>query len=87
MEGVRFFCQVHSKFEILASKSAGVAQQVEQLICNQQVAGSSPIASSSFWWYSMEGCPSGQWEQTVNLPAKPTEVRILPPPPGYCIEK
>ena len=27
--------------------SAGVAQQVEQLICNQQVAGSSPIASSS----------------------------------------
>ena len=27
---------------------AGVAQQVEQLICNQQVAGSSPIASSSY---------------------------------------
>ncbi len=26
---------------------AGVAQSVEQLICNQQVAGSSPIASSS----------------------------------------
>ena len=26
---------------------AGVAQLVEQLICNQQVAGSSPIASSS----------------------------------------
>ncbi len=25
---------------------AGVAQLVEQLICNQQVAGSSPIASS-----------------------------------------
>ena len=28
-----------------------------------------------------EGYPSGQREQTVNLPAKPTEVRILPPPP------
>ena len=27
---------------------AGVAQSVEQLICNQQVAGSSPIASSSY---------------------------------------
>ena len=27
---------------------AGVAQLVEQLICNQQVAGSSPIASSIF---------------------------------------
>ena len=26
---------------------AGVAQSVEQLICNQQVAGSSPIASSN----------------------------------------
>jgi hypothetical protein len=26
---------------------AGVAQSAEQLICNQQVAGSSPIASSS----------------------------------------
>jgi hypothetical protein len=36
-------------FGILSSKSAGVAQQVEQLICNQQVAGSSPIASSSIW--------------------------------------
>ena len=27
---------------------AGVAQLVEQLICNQQVAGSSPITSSMF---------------------------------------
>ena len=29
---------------------AGVAQLVEQLICNQQVAGSSPIASSKQVW-------------------------------------
>ena len=29
------------------SATAGVAQSVEQLICNQQVAGSSPIASSN----------------------------------------
>ena len=28
------------------------------------------------------GFPSGQREQTVNLSAKPTEVRILPPPPA-----
>ena len=27
---------------------AGLAQLVEQLICNHQVAGSSPIAGSSF---------------------------------------
>jgi hypothetical protein len=31
---------------ILLSENAGLAQLVEQLICNQQVAGSSPIASS-----------------------------------------
>ena len=63
---------------------AGVAQSVEQLICNQQVAGSSPIASSKKMSESMEGFPSGQREQTVNLPAKPTEVRTLPPPPYLC---
>ena len=45
---------------------AGVAQLVEQLICNQQVAGSSPIASSMI---GVEGFPSGQREQTVNLSA------------------
>ena len=29
-----------------------------------------------------EGFPSGQRGQTVNLLAQPSEVRILPPPPG-----
>ncbi len=29
-----------------------------------------------------EGFPSGQREQTVNLSATPSEVRILPPPPS-----
>ena len=29
-------------------RRAGVAQLVEQLICNQQVVGSNPIASSIF---------------------------------------
>ncbi len=28
----------------------------------------------------MVGFPSGQREQTVNLPAKPSKVQILPPP-------
>ena len=31
---------------LLSVLNAGVAQLAEQLICNQQVAGSSPIASS-----------------------------------------
>ena len=33
---------------IVQALSAGVAQLVEQLICNQQVGGSSPSTSSSF---------------------------------------
>ena len=37
--------------------SAGVAQSVEQLICNQQVAGSSPIASSGYYFYCDGGVP------------------------------
>ena len=31
-------------------ESAGVAQSVEQLICNQQVGGSSPSTSSNLIW-------------------------------------
>ncbi len=55
---------------------ATVAQQAEQLICNQRVGGSIPFGGS------MERFPSGQREQTVNLPAQPSEVRILPSPPA-----
>ena len=75
----------------------------EQLICNQQVVGSNPIASSMAKdllcqkaqnpWIKptaqLEGAgeeerfPSGQREQTVNLPAMPSKVRILPSPP-FC---
>ena len=29
---------------------------------------------------NLEGFPSGQRDQTVNLTAQPSEVRILPPP-------
>ncbi len=46
---------------------AGVAQSVEHLFCKQVVRGSSPLASSKT--KVMEGCPSGQREQAVNLPA------------------
>ena len=63
---------------------AGVAQLAEQLICNQQVAGSSPIASSILWVtekFHMDGFPSGQREQTVNLPSPTSVVRIHLFPP------
>ena len=72
----------------VSHRSAGVAQLVEHLICNEVVGGSSPFASlkvsrrprrSAFPF--VEGFPSGQREQTVNLSAMPSEVRILPPPP------
>ena len=50
---------------------ADVAQLAEQLICNQQVIGSSPIIGF------LDGFPSGQRGQTVNLLATPSKVRIL----------
>ena len=51
-----------------------MAQLAEQLICNQQVNGSSPFIGF------MDGFPSGQRGQTVNLLATLSKVRILPHP-------
>ena len=39
-------CIIISVVATSAAKHAGVAQLVEQLICNQQVGGSSPSTSS-----------------------------------------
>ena len=50
---------------------ADVAQLAEQLICNQQVIGSSPIIGF------LDGFPSGQRGQTVNLLSTTSKVRIL----------
>ena len=61
---------------------AGVAQLAEQLICNQQVAGSSPITSSKFFKVNTGGFPSGQRGQTVNLLRLASMVRIHLPPPA-----
>ena len=47
-----------------------MAQLAEQLICNQQVIGSSPIIGF------MDGFPSGHRGQTVNLLATLSVVRI-----------
>ena len=71
-EGHRFEpCRSHSVLRILKF-IADVAQLAEQLICNQQVIGSSPIIG-----LIMDGFPSGQRGQTVNLLATPSKVRIL----------
>ena len=55
---------------------ANVAQLAEQLICNQQVIGSSPIVGSTSFIGIMDGFPSGQRGQTVNLLATLSVVRI-----------
>ncbi len=38
--------ELQKVLDLNLQKNAGVAQLAEQLICNQQVAGSSPITSS-----------------------------------------
>ena len=50
----------------------------EQLICNQQVVGSTPITSSIL----LGEFPSGQRGQTVNLLSLTSLVRIQLPPPN-----
>ena len=67
-EGHRFepyWSHLNNKIEY-----ADVAQLAEQLICNQQVIGSSPIIGF------LDGFPSGQRGQTVNLLATLSVVRI-----------
>ena len=56
----------------------------EQLICNQQVVGSTPITSSkdrSNDRSNKGDFPSGQRGQTVNLLSLTSVVRIHHPPP------
>ncbi len=67
-----------------------MAQLAEQLICNQQVNGSSPLIGSWFMIflsYSVDGFPSGQRGQTVNLLAMPSKVRILLRPLNNLISR
>ena len=52
-----------------------MAQLAEQLICNQQVIGSSPIIGFMEQFH-MDGFPSGQRGQTVNLLQIASVVRI-----------
>mgnify|MGYP007060645487 CR=1 FL=1 len=50
---------------------AGIAQLAVRITCNDEVIGSSPIVGF------MDGFPSGQRGQTVNLLATLSKVRIL----------
>ena len=65
----------------MSGTPAGIAQLVEQLICNQQVGGSSPSTGSTQKAPNMGEFPSGQRGQTVNLLLIASVVRIHLPPP------
>ena len=72
------------RFEPYRSHFADVAQLAEQLICNQQVIGSSPIIGlDNLIIIIMDGFPSGQRGQTVNLLQIASVVRIHLRPFGY----
>ena len=78
---------------VRSGRFADVAQLVERLTCNQQVVGSTPTIGSRDRRLRAavdeavlrERCPSGQREQTVNLPANafggsnpPLSIRAVP---------
>ncbi len=70
-------CERREENELKAH--AGVAQLAEQLICNQQVVGSSPITGSK--QFHTGRFQSGQMDQTVNLTSSTSVVRIHLCPP------
>ena len=65
-------------YNIFRHLRAGVAQLVEQLICNQQVVGSSPIASSICGWIPewLKGadCKSAGFAFIGSNPIPPTNI-------------
>ncbi len=79
-----FFCVQNRKCLILkmnrSGSFAGVAQSVEQLICNQQVAGSSPIASSSFDKLYAGGVP--EWPKGADCKSAGGAYGGSNPPPS-----
>ena len=77
-EGHRFEpCRSHYQNQSMSCRCGSMA---EQLICNQQVIGSSPIIGFGIKPNNMGEFPSGQRGQTVNLLAPPSVVRIHLPP-------
>ena len=63
------------------TKLAGVAQLVEQLICNQQVGGSSPSTSSTFFKIKYGRVPEWPKGTDCKSAAFASVVRIHPLPP------
>ena len=71
LTGIEDLCRITSYVMGSGVASAGVAQLVEQLTCNQQVVRSNRIAGSRQTnVFDVVGWPSGQRQQTVNLSAR-----------------
>ena len=82
----------------LALENAGVAQLVEQLICNQQVGGSSPSTSSTFFltkikygripeWPKGADCKSVAIRFGGSNPPSPTKQKGLATASLFCLSK
>ena len=71
--------QKQNKISCETAKNAGVAQLVEQLICNQQVGGSSPSTSSKCGripeWPKGADCKSVVTDFGGSNPPSPTKIR------------
>ena len=64
---------------VLPARAAGAAHEQMQIVFDN---GKRCLECS----FRLEGFPSGQRDQTVNLTALPSKVRILPPPTVYsCV--
>ena len=69
------------RIRCVAGQLRWCGSMAEQLICNQQVDGSTPFTSSKSCNFIMGDFPSGQRGQTVNLLSTTSLVRIQHPPP------
>src|SRR5207248_7227908 len=85
----RGFCAIGSGWVALAPGAGSARKGDERTAISARVGPAGSVASVFDRRatkllksrVSTEGFPSGQREQTVNLPALPSKVRILPPPP------
>src|SRR5690606_40684236 len=76
--------------QLKALPRGGVPERPKGADCKSAVidfegSNPSPTTISSFtskYELPLVGFPSGQREQTVNLPSSTSKVRILPPPPS-----
>lgn len=79
---VKALLAYYNTISFISFLNAGVAQSVEQLICNQSVGGSSPLGGSFklnyfYWIESQAGCDFGEMaERSMAADCKSAGVRL-----------